>query len=355
MAYVPIKIATNVSSAIVEQNGYLLPINTTENWSEHFSTRSWTKPQDQIDAGYQIFIQPAASSGYYEEVYDCESQLGNRQIVIDYAGSTLASAVTITTDISVSTDNVTYTTYSNVSSLIVSGFRYIKVRVNVSSNSTGLYLITDLNAVVNEQFDQDIVPQIYTNLNTFYAHNVTVGGVFVNPLLYENTNTFYEHDVVEGGVVLRPDAYVNESVIYSSQVTRGAIDLAPTIYENNNTFYDIVINTVNTLIASRFDNENTFNVATISLQNTISPSLFENVGVIYNPVVVGEGTEQELTPELFLNESNFYVTTVRATSRDSEFLGTFKKRRRTSLDIYDLPEKPVKSKKRKTLEVLMMG
>ena len=115
MAYVPIKIATNVSSAIVQGNGYLLPVNTTENWSQHFSSRSWTTPQDQINAGYPIFIQPAASSGYYEEVYDCETQLGNRQIVIDYAGSVIASTVTITTDISVSTDNITYTTYSNVS------------------------------------------------------------------------------------------------------------------------------------------------------------------------------------------------------------------------------------------------
>lgn len=355
MAYVPINIATNVSSAIIEQNGYLLPINTTENWSEHFTTRSWTTPQNQIDAGYPIFIQPAASSGYYEEVYDCESQLGNRQIVPSYSGSILASSVTVTTDISVSTDNITYTTYSNVSSLIVSGFRYIKVRFNVSSNSTGLYLLTDLSVVVNEQFNQDVLPQRYVNNATFYVANVTPEGVALSPSLYVQQNTFYEHDVVEGGVILRPSILQNTNLFYELSIEAGAVDLQASIYENNNTFYDIAITELNTLVPALFENTNVFNIATISAFNELNASLFVNESVIFSPIVVAEGVSQDLTPQLFVNNSNFYVTNISLVTRNSEFLGTFVRRRRTSQDIYNLPETPVKSKKRKTLEVLMMS
>jgi hypothetical protein len=401
VAYVPIKIATNLSSAIVEQNGYLLPINTTENWSEHFSTRSWTTPQDQIDAGYPIFIQPAASSGYYEEVFDCEGLLGNRQIVANFTGSALASTITTTTDISVSDDNVTYITYTDVSSLIVSDFRYIKVRVNVSSNSTGLYLLTDLDVVVNEQFDQDILPQqyvnnatfyvanvtlgavtvtpnlyannnqffehdviegqvvlqpsLYNNTNTFYVATLSVGGVSVTPELFANVNQFFEHDVVEGGLVLSPEIYNNQNVFYDASILFGGINLSPSLYENNNTFYDIAITGLKILVAEAFINTNAFKTATITAYNEISPSLFVNESVIFNANVIAEGVPQELNPQLFVNNSNFYVPSIQSTSRDSEFLGTFVRRRRTSKDIYNLPETPLKSKKRKTLEVLMMG
>lgn len=355
MAYVPIKIATNLSSAIVEQNGYLIPINTTENWTGHFDTRSWLTPQDQIDAGYPIFIQPAASSGYYEEVFDCEALLGNRQIVTGFTGSALASAITTTTDISVSTDNVTYTTYENVSTLIVSGFRYIKVRVNVNSNSTGLYLLTDLDIVLNEQFDQDVVPSRYNNSNLFYLANLNVGEVVVTPNLYTNANQFFEHDVIEGGIVLSPARYDNTNIFYDAQLILGGINLEPSLYENSNNFYDIVITNVATLLPVRFDNTNVFNTATISAYNVVSVELFNNENVIFSPTVIAEGVAQELTPQLFVNNNNFYIPSIQLSSRDSEFLGTFVRRRRTSKDIYNLPETPLKSKKRKTLEVLMMG
>ncbi len=143
------------SSAINDQGGILIPVNTTETWTDHFDDRSWTDPADQIAAGYPIFIQPSATSGYYEEVFDYGTILGSSQITVTYTGDTIATTATVSVDISVSDDNVTYTTYNNVTSLFASAFRYIKIKFNATASATGVYLLNSLDVLLNAKLIND--------------------------------------------------------------------------------------------------------------------------------------------------------------------------------------------------------
>jgi hypothetical protein len=64
---------SSTTTLVIEPRGFVLvdeasftlpsptitPINRTETWQQHFENNSWTTIQDQLDAGFPIFIQPA--------------------------------------------------------------------------------------------------------------------------------------------------------------------------------------------------------------------------------------------------------------------------------------------------------
>jgi len=150
------------SSAIVEQGSLILPVNTTETWASHFTSRGWVGPEDpvgtagQIDAGYPIFIQPTNGTGYYEEVFDYGSILASTKVSLTYNGSVISGSPVISTNISLSLDNITYTDYIGVSEVFSLSFRYVKVRFIVTeSTGTGLYSLRTLNVTLDSKLIND--------------------------------------------------------------------------------------------------------------------------------------------------------------------------------------------------------
>jgi hypothetical protein len=146
-----------LSNAIVDNGGVVMPVNTTETWAQHFTNNSWSTPQDQITAGYPIYIEPANSPGYYEEVFDCGTVLGSNKVTLSYTGTVIAGSPAITTIISVSATGLggSYTDYPGVSSVYASGFRYIKIRITVTGGTSDLYKLTSLNPFVNSKLIND--------------------------------------------------------------------------------------------------------------------------------------------------------------------------------------------------------
>lgn len=135
------------SNAIIEANtGYLvLPVNTVESFSSHFTTRSWNTPTDQITAGFPIYIQPGTTSGYYEEVFDYGTSLGSSQITVSISGVNIAGSPDISVIISSSLDGVTYTSFPAGTSAFATNFRYIKVRITATQVTSGnIYSISGL-------------------------------------------------------------------------------------------------------------------------------------------------------------------------------------------------------------------
>lgn len=139
------------------ENGYLLAnIDTAKTWATHFTSNSWTTIQNQIDAGYPIFIQPTLISGYYEETVDLGSILASSRISVAVSGQTLAGIVSTSCDISVSTDGVAWTTYSSLFQIFATNFRYYKFRINVSATTaTGLYKITNITSALYSKLKND--------------------------------------------------------------------------------------------------------------------------------------------------------------------------------------------------------
>lgn len=144
------------SSSIVEDGTVVMPVNTTETWTTHFTARGWNTPQDQINAGFPIFIQPANGTGFYQEVFDFGAQLSSSQITVAYTGDTISGSPTVRVTIATSDDNVTYSSDNIGTSAFATNFRYVRVRITVTeSTGTGLYRLTSLNARLDAKLKND--------------------------------------------------------------------------------------------------------------------------------------------------------------------------------------------------------
>ena len=121
-----------------------LPVNTSETWQNHFATEAWTSPNDQVVAGYPVFIQPGIASGHYEEVFDYGTILASSQITLNTVETDVVGSTSKVATIYISTDGVTYTSVGNYSAF-ATNFRYIKVRLDVTQVSPGsICKISDL-------------------------------------------------------------------------------------------------------------------------------------------------------------------------------------------------------------------
>lgn len=158
-------------NAVTYANELYMPVNTSETWQGHFTSRSWSTPSDQVLAGYPYFIQPGTTStGYYEEVFDYGNVLGSSQITVNKIDSIVNGTATVTTDILISTDNVTYTAYLGTSSIFATNFRYIKVRVNIAPSALGVvYKLSSLKVRL------DAKQKTESN-----SADVAIGGTIVN-------------------------------------------------------------------------------------------------------------------------------------------------------------------------------
>lgn len=124
------------NNATIYAGDIILPVNTTETWQSHFTSRSWTTPQDQINAGYPIFIQPGTISGFYEEVFDTGSILASSQITLETIETDIVGSTQSVASMFVSTDGIVYTPAEGRRSF-ATNFRFIKVRLDVTQNSVG--------------------------------------------------------------------------------------------------------------------------------------------------------------------------------------------------------------------------
>ncbi len=144
------------SSAAFDGTSLVLPINTTETWTQHFTSRSWSTPQDQINAGFPIFIQPSGGSAYYEEVFDFGQPLASSRVMLSYKGVIVAGNPVVIYSISLSLDNSTYTEYNGVTEVFGTNFRYVKIRIDVTEPSNiGLYSISDLSVRLDAKLKND--------------------------------------------------------------------------------------------------------------------------------------------------------------------------------------------------------
>ena len=111
----------------------LLPTNPGETWTQHFSSRSWTKIQDQIDAGFPIFVQPEASSGSWEKVYDYGEVIENTTIRASFTQRAVVGNPSLVCKLAYSTNGTSWVEQSAVTSLFGPAFRYVRVRFEVAS------------------------------------------------------------------------------------------------------------------------------------------------------------------------------------------------------------------------------
>ncbi len=129
-----------------------LPIKA-ETWLQHYQSNNFTSPKSQIDRGFPLYLQPTASSGFYEEE-------------MDYGTVLASSKITLTPKV-VSSGNYDISYYiavkqnesdgwreHNQASVYETNFRYIKFRITVT-NAQKPVVIEQLNLKLNQKQKTD--------------------------------------------------------------------------------------------------------------------------------------------------------------------------------------------------------
>ncbi|WP_298434604.1 host specificity factor TipJ family phage tail protein [Geobacter sp.] len=132
------------TNCVVDADGSLVvPVNATETFQDHFASRSWTSPQDQVTAGYSVFVQPGMTSGQYVEVIDYGTTIPSSKITLDLTRVTAAGTVTLIPKLSLSTDGSTWTDYAEVYQAYAGNFRYVKVTLDFATSDGGVMCISN--------------------------------------------------------------------------------------------------------------------------------------------------------------------------------------------------------------------
>ena len=137
------------TNAIIEPNtnSLILPVNLNETWTQHFTTPDpdWSTPQDQVNAGYPIYIQPGLNTGSYQETFDYGQIIASSLITVSLTGQSLQGAITLTTEIEYSSNNTTWTSAGTSTSTFGQNFRYIRVTLTATQQTNGaIYSLSNL-------------------------------------------------------------------------------------------------------------------------------------------------------------------------------------------------------------------
>ena len=124
-----------LSNAFLENASLVIPVDTAETFAQHFTTNSWATPQDQIDAGFPVYIQPTEASGYYEETIDYGTLLAGSKITVTPTYDAVNSPVVAITISVKELIGDAWTDYSGAQ-VYATNFRYIKIRITVTSSGS---------------------------------------------------------------------------------------------------------------------------------------------------------------------------------------------------------------------------
>ncbi len=91
-----------------DRGSVYMPANTAETWGSHFSTRSWTNAQDQINAGYPIYVEPTTITSFYTETKDIGKVLPSVTIKTTSQYQTVFGSPSLTILIEWGADNITF-------------------------------------------------------------------------------------------------------------------------------------------------------------------------------------------------------------------------------------------------------
>lgn len=183
-----------LTNMFVDADGSLIgPVDTTQTWATHFSSRGWTAPSDQITAGYPIYINPSATSGSYDETFDYGSVLGATTVTAALGYTVDLGAVTATCQLywKLNSGDGWTALGAGITSALLSNFRYVRVVWNFACTAgANILRVTSMNLKLAMKLKNDSGVGTITNATTGLA--VTFGFAFVaadTPIVQPNGTT----------------------------------------------------------------------------------------------------------------------------------------------------------------------
>jgi hypothetical protein len=122
------------NAAPLDSGGLLVPVNTTETWATHFSSRAWATIAEQVAAGFPNYAMPAEGTAFYEEVFDYGTVLAGTLVTAVLSRELIAGEVTITPTIAVrALDTDPWTEHPGLWQVFETDFRYVRVRLDFAA------------------------------------------------------------------------------------------------------------------------------------------------------------------------------------------------------------------------------
>lgn len=160
------------------------PVDTSQDWSTHFSSNGWSTPQDQIDAGFPVYIEPSLTSGSYSEVFDYGATLSATTVTADLASEVVTGAVTTSCQIAYKLNIGDPWTNgpAGATSIVATNFRYVQVTFTFTCTAGA-------NLIRLDAFSLKLANKLKTDSGTGTIMNAATG-VFVPfavPFISANT------------------------------------------------------------------------------------------------------------------------------------------------------------------------
>lgn len=141
---------------------------TNLSWESHFQSFGFATIQDQINAGYPIYIQPSVLTGSYEEVIDYLTVITNTIVTINYQYVQIVPNVEMVIMLSYSEDNITYTPFVVGNSQFIPSFRYLKMRLEFTGSddhALAEFSMIQITLDVKREIDSGFVIALATDPN----------------------------------------------------------------------------------------------------------------------------------------------------------------------------------------------
>lgn len=144
-----------LTNAQVSEGSLFLPV-PVETWQEHFASRGWTSPQDQIAAGLPLYIQPATTSGSWAKVIDYGTLLAGTRISVSVASAAVAGEPLASVTISTSADGTAWTDYPGLTQVFATNFRYARIRLDVAATmAQAILAVTEVRVKLDSKLVAD--------------------------------------------------------------------------------------------------------------------------------------------------------------------------------------------------------
>jgi predicted phage tail protein len=132
------------------------------------ATAVWSTAQNQVDAGYPIYIQPEVPTGSYQETKDYGTTLTGNTVTITTDIEEVVLGAQVTYKIESSLDNSTWVSVADAKQGYATNFRYIRLTVTVAGGLINLKLL-------NTKIDS----KLKTQAGVAYANSGDMNGTTV--------------------------------------------------------------------------------------------------------------------------------------------------------------------------------
>jgi hypothetical protein len=130
-----------------------------QTWHEHFRVlRDWMDIEDQITAGYPIYIQPASITGSYSESIDYGTVINNTIVTITWntIEYTPLWAMNIVVRMQVSNDNTTWSAWTEGASQYFKQLRYLNIQLVFTAENDKCFIeLYNLTISLNVKREND--------------------------------------------------------------------------------------------------------------------------------------------------------------------------------------------------------